>query len=1009
MLDPETYDLTKHIALEASAGTGKTYALTLRLINLLLHGISPDRIMALTFTNKAAQEMKHRLIKWLRDCLFTKGVDEKTDVGNIIKVLYGERDIEGFRRLVAPVYQYLLDNMSSLEIGTLDSFFSSIVRIFPFELGIRPDVNIADEGRQKAIFKEAITQLLAEIETDEELKGLIFGLYQLGIIKATLDVKGWLFSYLEKFWQFHQDVISSLQYKTAKEEICCFPEINTIIEKVRPYLKGKSISRVEDIFKLGGLKDQRALKIISHYLERRNRWAIAVLLYFYRHFLRHFEAIKYRENLITFLDLSWLSYRLLCSEGVFEKDRDFFYYRLDREVKHLLLDEFQDTSIAQWQILHPLVNELISGIGTRDEAGSFFYVGDKKQAIYRFRGGEARLFDFVKDRFAGYIKEKYLTLNHRSHKTIIDFVNNVFGNIKLAVSGEEPIAYPFIKGQAECEEPGYVELVAVSKEELPNFLAQRIKRFRQAGYRYQDIAILIRRQSAATEFLPALKAASIPYRTEAKVRLLASDSVKTCYNLLRFFDSPNEPIYLFNFLSSKVVGYRKGDISKIDISRPLLSQLKPYLREKIRYIWDMVDLVPLPKIIKEIYEYFNFFGTYLDVENLIQFLDIAHSFEKGHTRSLHAFLNYLDAQKEYLKQASESLIDAVQVMTVHKAKGLEFEVVILPETTFSIKFDAKQKVIFKYNENLRLEELFLRPNKKEISFSQRLKEAYQYEERRRFEDELNLLYVALTRAKRALSIIGNIGFKKDRPILSPYTWFNLIINALNIRENLSELKKGMSLTMKTYGVLPEFKPPPPPTLPPLKAHYPTMLREPLSVFREKRVTLEEEGYNQAPLDREPYPTGQLFGEAFHYAMAQIKIVDLGRQRDTIDLALSKAKTKYGLMLKDNTFKDIKRRMENILNNKELIPYFSKGISVFNECPIFLRKENAFYRVDRLVLFDHRIVIIDYKTQFSLEFCKKYTSQMLRYKEALRVIFPDRPCLGLIVYALEDEIKLEKIK
>lgn len=989
MFDPETYDFTKHIALEASAGTGKTYALTLRFINLLLRGISPDRIMALTFTNKAAQEMKQRLIKWLRDCLFTKMMDKKTDVENVIKIFYGERDFERFRQLVTPVYQHLLDNMSSLEIGTLDSFFSSIVRIFPFELGIRPDVKIADEGRERAIFKEAIIRLLAEIETDEELKGLIFRLYQFGIIKTTLNVKGWLFSYLEKFWQFHQDVVSSFQYKTAKEEISHFPEINIIIDKVRPYSKDESINRVEDIFKLVELKDKKALKTISGYLEKRNRWAVAALLYFYRLFLRHFEAIKHRENLITFLDLSWLTYRLLCSGGIFEKDREFFYYRLDKRVKHLLLDEFQDTSTVQWQILHPLVSELISGLGTKDEAGSFFYVGDKKQAIYRFRGGEARLFDFVKNEFSGYIKQKYLTLNHRSNKTIIDFVNNVFGNIKMA--------YPFTAQQAECEEPGYVEVVAVLKEELPNFLVQRIKRFRQAGYRYQDIAILVRSKKAVTEFLPALKAASIPYRTEAKVKLLASDSVKACYNLLHFFDNPNEPIYLLNFLCSKVVGYGKGEISKIDSNRPLLSQLKPHLNQKISHIWDMVDLLPLSKIIKEIYESFNFFNTYLDVENLIQFLDLAHSFEKDHPRNLHAFLDYLDAQKEYLEQASETLMDAVQVMTVHKSKGLEFEVVILPETTFSIKFDAKQKIIFKYDENLKLEEIFLRPNKKETFFSQRLKEAYKYEEKRRFEDELNLLYVALTRAKKALLIIGNIGLKKDRPTLPPHSWFNLIIDALNIGGNLSELKKETNLTIKNYGTLPKFKPHPSPTTSPLKLYYPAMPRKSLSTFKEKEVALEESGYSQ------------VFGEAFHYAMAQIGEIDLERKKDTIDLALNKVKTKYGLMLEDRTFRDIRSRVENILNTEELIPYFSKATAVFNECPIFLKKENAFCRVDRLVLFDDKIVIIDYKTQFFLKSCKKYTSQMLAYKDALRAVFPDKPCLGLIVYALENETKLEKVK
>ena len=971
-MSERTYDFKRHIALEASAGTGKTYTLTLRLINLLLSGVSLDKIVALTFTNKAAQEMKQRLIKLLRDYIF-KG-DEKTGIEEVIKAL-SDRGEKESRNLVFSVYQLLLDNMSSLEIGTLDSFFSSIIRIFPFELGLRPDVEIADEGREKAIFDEAMTKFSTEIERDERLRGLILKFYQLGIIKTTLNIKHWLLPYLEKFWQFHQDVINSSQYKTASEEIFHFPKV----DKLLPYLKD-GYKKPDDIFKI---KEKEALPLLEEYLEERNRWAVAVLLHFYRGFLRHFEGIKKRENLITFLDLSWLTYRLLADKGVFERDRDFFYYRLDKRIKHLLLDEFQDTSIIQWQVLQPLVNELISGIGTRDEAGSFFYVGDKKQAIYRFRGGEARLFDFAKNKFPGRIEEEYLIKNHRSNKTIIEFINNVFSNIK--------IPYPFIRQEAERDEPGYVELAAVSREGLGDFLIDRIKKIRSAGYRYQDIAILIRSQKAVSDFLPALKASSIPYRTEAKVKLLASDSVKACYNLLLFFDNPNEPIYLFNFLSSKVC--REG-ISGVDSSRPILPQLRPDLREKIDRIWNRVDLVPICKIIKEIYESFNFFETYTDAENLIQFLDLAHQFEKENRRSLHAFLNYLDTQKEYLEQAPETLSDAVQVMTVHKAKGLEFEVVILPETTFSIKLDAKQRLIFKYDKDLQLEQIFLRPNKREILFSKRLKEAYEYEERRHIEDELNLLYVALTRAKKALLIIGRVGLKKDKVRLCPHSWFRLIIDALNIRPDLEKLKQRSSLTIKTYGVLPKFEPSSIPPSRPLNLYYPAMLKRSLFTL-ERRTNLEESGHSQ------------VFGEAFHYAMAQIKAIDFGKKEEAIDFAISKARSKYATMLADRAFNDIKRRIENILNSNELRPYFSPGITVFNECPIFLKRENAFFRIDRLVLSDKKVVIIDYKTGFSPEYHHKYASQILAYKDTLKKIFPNKACLGLIIYALEDKVIIER--
>ena len=1038
-MDPEIYDPHFHIALEASAGTGKTYNLTLRLLHLLLGQISSSitnpeelrkvfqEIVALTFTNKAAQEMKERLLKWLKDCI-TLGKNSKNS--DIVNILPPQIEPKQLQKKALVIYQALLNDFSALEIGTLDSFFSSIIRLFPFETGVGLDVEIADEAKEKIMFEEALDRLFTEINEDKNLKKGILEIYRLGLARRDYNVRAWLKDFFSTCLIHHQEIEEtyfenlSLDLSDLKETERVFAAIECFIKTLTPHLKHKGAQQeieklkqakerknIKEIFKINFLSKsslndhgyfknlppdcessfEKLRQTIMEYVEQGNKWQVGLLLRLYHRFYHCFETIKKRENCITFSDLAGLTYNLLVKDGLLARNKEFFYYRLDKRVKHLLLDEFQDTSVIQWQVLEPLVNELIAGIGTRDTAGSFFYVGDKKQAIYRFRGGEVGLFDYVKRRFSGWITEKTLPINFRSAAGLINFVNIVFKD--LAENEKFPF-YPQKPSEENQDSPFYIELSLLSPDDdqhsyLGEFISKKIQQLKRAGLSYKDIAILVRKSSTTDKFLPILKAKNIPCGTETQVQLVLAPAARTVLALLHFLDDPQQEIELFTFL--KAINLSPKEIHRLALSkRPLLSALPAAIEEKVKQIWQKVDLVPLPQLLKEIYEIFNLFSIYPDRENLLALLDIAYEFEKNNIRSLREFLNYVNEKKEYLSQAKEAMADAVQIMTIHKAKGLEFEAVILPEMGYDC-LKNKDKLIFKYSpESMKLEGIYIKPDKNEAALSPTLKEVKAYAEETHLRDELNLFYVASTRAKSILMMIGQPS-KNYR--LPRNCWLNYVVRALRKKLDLNTLKNISEICLEREGeILPRTKPPQKPSYYFQSTFEISHLQRPFKTETPELIVL-----NHPQLE-------QVFGEAFHYVMSWLR-----SKKDNVKKAINRAREKYGLYLTKTDFEDIENRALRVLNCPDLQPYFFSKNKVLTECPLlFIQDKIQSYRPDRVVLLKDKIVVLDYKTQLNPEREQEYIQQVRQYQTILRKIFPNYHCEAYLVYVLKNKIYVEQV-
>ena len=235
--------------------------------------------------------------------------------------------------------------------------------------------------------------------------------------------------------------------------------------------------------------------------------------------------------------------------------KEYLYFKSSSQIEHLLIDEFQDTSIIQWIILKPIVEEITAG-----ENHSFFYVGDPNQAIYRFRGGESRLFNHIPNTFPGKIQSEYLTENHRSKEEIVSFVNNVFSSqpeYKPMKSTQKEGGWVIVEDLGEYKQKE-------GSEAVQKHVVKIIKSLKKKGYEYSDIALLVRRNEAGVKLSEVLEEAGIPTRSESKASLIYQEGIQDIMNLLRWLINPSEDFYLSLTLLSPLFSLKEKTIENLN-------------------------------------------------------------------------------------------------------------------------------------------------------------------------------------------------------------------------------------------------------------------------------------------------------------------------------------------------------------------------------------------------------------------------------------------------------------
>jgi len=821
-----------HEMIRASAGSGKTYALTNRFVRLLALGVEPERIVALTFTRKAAGEFLDAILQKLADCAASNEGAAKlaTELGLPLETVRPER----FRGLLRAV----VDSLHRLRLGTLDGFFMEIAQSFALEIGLGGRVELLEahaEAQAKSrvlgqLFAESLTRLSAsQQEFIEAFKEATFGqeakrvtdqlgsfidAHQAVFLEAPEagppDLGGFLLDAYEAAMssgvlalrEAFEESAAEWDEKRRQWWAALFEELerwapgnklHTPLEnviKALPELTAVTMAGKRGVKVSGKLRDAllavaRAVlggELARHVAMTRGIYAVLAA------YEAVYDAQVRRAGKLTFADVERLLLPAQLGTGLgaeTEEWRLMLDYRLDAQIDHWMLDEFQDTSFGQWSILKNLIDEVIQD---PDGRRSFFYVGDVKQAIYSWRGGDPRLFGEVFAHYnavpgtedaegdlRGAISERHLDESWRSGPPIIEMVNRVFGapevleDLFCETDGES-------SGGDWCESAGGVREWngqwrehRSARPELGGhaalLLVEGDSRNKEVGKRARfattlallrelpppsaefSIAVLVQNNATAAELSDYL-------RREGRIEAVAEADLHVCTDnpvgaaLLACVQAaahPGDRLARAHVASSPFFG-GGGDSS--------LSSCGPLVGGPSGLAVLMLDLsAPL-------------FGLGPTIERLeVQLSDpfsrlrlrqwslAAAEFEAGlgagGSRDPDAFIAFM---RRYTLREPDSA-GVVRVMTIHKSKGLGFDAVILPDLEGQRLTQKRDGLAVKRDAERQVEWVLDLPRKEIAEQVEILRDYLGEAKAEGLYENLSKLYVAMTRAKRALYTI----------------------------------------------------------------------------------------------------------------------------------------------------------------------------------------------------------------------------------------------------------------
>ncbi len=789
--------------IHASAGSGKTYQLTLRYLSILSYSSEVSlshlrSIIAITFTNKAASEMKERIIQALKEIVF------ETERGRSFSRETGLTANKAEKWL-----NLILNHYGDFQVRTIDSLIFTLLRGISLEHGLRPDLDV--ELKEKRLLFRALDRLLLELsEGNREIEGLFRKV--ISTFMSIEDRSGfnpeWAIKkrMVELFRKKGKDPI-----KVSKHSLPDFSvlrnELNSsgkmLVERLKneglslkrnaekyfesptEYLSSKSFYK-DSITELIRGKNAGSMELEDLYTRFKNALEkylmtgailkITPYIDLYRKINEQLDIIRQEEGLISGGEWLYIVKNYLREGGLLH-----IYCKLGNRFRHFLIDEFQDTSREQWEALEPLIENSLS------EGGSLTYVGDIKQSIYIWRGSDPDLFKEVPNRLpqASKVIDHNLEFNWRSGKEIVKFNNSIFYKLtdkKIA----QNIAAQLLYGkkeipkeshfvgilrdkiishfsdvlqkipQKESSLPGEIEIYYIEEkdksereEHIKSIIEEKVSLlFEETN---EEIAILVRRNDQAQEVAAWLFENGIPAITENALKLNRSPLIRSIVSLLCFLNSPSDDVGLAGFLQSDllreliapediteaIVRWQKGkNLSLYNRVRHLFPHIE---KEILSPLLEMVGMVSPYDLIQYIMELFHIRERFPHEKGFLnRFLELIIRHEEEEGGSLSGFLELWKESGSDERLGLPEGIHAVKILTIHGAKGLEFSTVLIPFTDWYIK----PKNILSLPDGTVL--YVSKPYPKSITpyvMEERIKNAIEL---------LNLLYVAMTRAKERI-------------------------------------------------------------------------------------------------------------------------------------------------------------------------------------------------------------------------------------------------------------------
>lgn len=983
-----------NLALEASAGTGKTFQLAMRVAGMLLTGAAPRDILCLTFTKKATAEMKERIIKFING--FAEGTADKSEYEFIAPLMqkYAEKLNEPFndnfiKEKAVTARDNLFSHFSELNIKTIDAFNNTILRIFPFEAGFRPDFDVQSDEETAQIKRTAFYQLISEVLIDNKWKQILDNIYPvLGVQTVAL------ISTLQKYAEYVADNILKLEnaVKNAPDldsiidmiskavtlqkeipELCqkfkkTFEQDNLGVRQANAVekLDYKDIQDISDIpfFKntLDEAPNFKKYEFTQKQYTLRDKifdklqeyWLLygdiitSLSLNLGKSLNDKMDILKKEQNMLTYSDISNAVYYMLATDNS-KIDKDYLYFRLDGKINHLLIDEFQDTSISQWLTLKPLAEEAMAGLGQHDKVGSFFYVGDPKQNIYRFRGGSSSLFRLLLKEYKNKLSSKTLDTNYRSGKNIVDIVNQLSNDIYKQY-GENFAIFNIDQKAYKENGDGYVEIThkldKQDKEEDAYYLTyciDKIKMCIDKGFQYKDIAILTVSNSHGKDIIDYLEDNEIPVQAETSANLTSSPVFNIIMALAEFIETDDDYAF-FKFLYTSPKAAQNNIMQDKDLLRSEKNKIKDMLKnieglsifDKLLYLSSKLDLQSRFNSSPDYYVCFDVISkTAANETNISDFKEAV----------------YKAASSEQALSASQK--NAVTVMTIHKSKGLQFNVVLLPNLARDITINAKNSSLFVADNNVFGDStLCCVYSKKQYPYiaGTKAEEYMKNENMLTLQDSVNMLYVAMTRAEKALFI--NAEIPKDMPLkishIAGVCFPENVVKGTLKAEKKAEKEQAKSVTIDC------------------------------NINKERKLIETKAFYSKKENVTHDYLSA-LAGSCLH---AGLFMLEYGREESILS-AEKCMYAKYGSALDEKTFADIKKQLLTVYNNKQWQQLFNGR--VFKERRI--GENNNLYSVDIYSEMEDKIVIMDYKTgTLNDNILNEYKKQLYKYADILKKLY-----------------------
>ena len=1022
---------------KASAGSGKTFTLATEYIRLLVENPQSYRnILAVTFTNKATEEMKMRILSQLYG-IWKELPESDNYLANIQEKTGLEPRI--IRERAGMALNNLTHNYNYFRVETIDTFFQSVLRNMARELDLTTNLRIGLNDYQ--VEELAVDQLIEDLTTTDVMLQWILKY----IMENISDDKSWnVISQIKKFGQnifkdYYKDVSTTLDQKMSEEGF--FDNYTTHLRELRKAAeehmkeigesffdtlesegltiddlsnKQRGIASFFNKIRKGDFDPSIVNTTVANHLDNPEKWCAKnhpkreqiiqlaesslgnILRYAvdareqqWKIFqsanltLRHLNQLRLLSSIERKVrELNETENRFLLSDTqqllhslIDGSDSPFIFEKIGTQLEHVMIDEFQDTSTIQWQNFKVLLTETMS-----HENGSNLIVGDVKQSIYRWRSGDWRLLNGIEQQFNQMLMEiKSLSTNYRSTRRVITF-NNIFfrhaaeieyqalGELNCAEREQLQKAYADVEQKVPDNRPdkGSITITLLPNEDYQQAVLQNIvdsvQELIEKGVEQKEIAILVRINNQipliAQYFLEHLPGVNVV--SDEAFRLDASSAVCLMIQALQLLIHPDDILTKASIVKTWLCTIQGRELNDNEYMIAG-NNLDGYLPEAYIAHFDELSTLPLYELAEKIYSIFELHRIEGQGAYLCAFYDQLADFVNQNTTDIQSFLNEWN-ESLYKKTIQSDEANGIRLISIHKSKGLEFDHVIIPFCDWTLEKQT-DNIIWCQPQEAPFSDLPIVP----IDYSQNkligtiYEQDYLHEHLQNTVDNLNLLYVAFTRAAKSLNVIGKRDAKNSRSALIEMC---LPLVAVDLPDaQLDGMENNQTAIVFTLGEMASTAIPTDSTSINSPSKNP-FLQESQPISVSIRNYDSKVDFRQSNRSRD-FIMGDDIDQQHRYIQAGSVLHEIFSTIQTekdIPEALQRLQFEGILYDEEMTAERITTMLRKRLSDPRVASWFSSRWTLFNECTI-LSVENGEvkeHRPDRVMTDGNEWIVVDFK-------------------------------------------------